>query len=433
MAETFAILILMMKLTYEARSVQEGWRNERASSVRAHEERPLRIDVRTDGTDRHLTLENCVVFTSSEVLADGRIVIEDGRITHVGHRREVGPVGERVDLQGLTVTAGFVDLQVNGGGDVLFNEQPTLDALDTIVEAHALHGTTNMLPTFITGPVDGMYAARDAVLRYRAERGSALLGIHFEGPSISRDRLGVHDAQFTAAGFPIAFQVPIGMVVLITLAPEIVGVDIPGLVRAGAVVAVGHSNATFEQATGAISDGARCATHLFNAMSPLTGRQPGVVGAFLASDEAYVSIIADGHHCHFGSIRVAWNSKPRGRTILVSDAMPPVGGTRDHFRLGHRSVTVENGRCFTDTGELAGAALGMNTAVRNCVHHVGIPKEEAFRMASLYPAQLIGCSNTVGRIRAGYLANLVVCDDELAVHGVVRDGKLEMHPQPTFP
>ena len=372
-------------------------------------------------------LTNCDVYTGEGVIPDGTIIIDGSRIVKVGSRAEITSEGTEVDLGGWTVTPGFIDLQVNGGDDVLFNDEPTVETLQRMANGDAKFGSTGILPTFTTGPPSGMVRAREAVTSFRSPGGSQILGIHFEGPAISPERLGVHERAFVSRDFPIAVVEGATFPTMVTLAPEVVD---PGVIRrlvgAGVRVSIGHSNGTYKEAIGAIREGATCATHLYNAMSPLTGRAPGVVGACLSEPTVFVDVIADGFHCHFGSVWVAWASKPRGMCFLVTDAMPPVGGSGDAFHLGELAFTVKDGRCITADGTLAGSALDMATAVRNCVQEVGISKDEAFRMASLYPARYLGVEKELGSIAAGMIANLLICDNEVFVQGVVIDGELRM-------
>jgi N-acetylglucosamine-6-phosphate deacetylase len=247
------------------------------------------------------TLTNTTVYTGDIVIPDGMISVADGLITYVGPRVEAGTTldtGDSIDLQGASVTSGFLDVQVNGGGDCLFNDEPTAASLQKIMDAHARFGTTQLLVTYISGSVEGMKDALHAVLDVRRESDNCL-GIHYEGPVISQKRLGVHDPTYVRTQFPMEL-VHKDLCTMVTLAPE---VAVPGtiadLVRAGARVAIGHSEATFEQAREAVMEGATGFTHLYNAMSPLTGREPGVVGACFADSNVWGGIIVDGYHCHF--------------------------------------------------------------------------------------------------------------------------------------
>jgi N-acetylglucosamine-6-phosphate deacetylase len=371
-----------------------------------------------------LTITNCDIYDGDGVIPDASVVIEGSRIAAVGPRGDIRGSGTELDLGGQSLASGFIDVQVNGGGDILFNDVPTVDGIQRIVNAHATFGTTSVLPTFITGPFERMGRARDAVVEFIRSSGSSVLGIHFEGPAISANKLGVHNGTYAVNDFPLAMLPKLQTArVLVTLAPEAVpGSTIAELRRQGVIVAIGHSEATYEQAAAAVDEGASLVTHLYNAMSALTSREPGVVGLTFADPRVYASVIVDGYHAHFASIAAAWRAKPAGRLFLVTDAMPPVGGSAGGYVLGPWEVTVRNGKCTTPDGTLAGSALDMATAVRNCIQRVGIPKDEALRMASLYPAQFLGVDDHLGRVRPGHVANLVAFDNELHVHGVVVDG-----------
>ena len=255
-----------------------------------------------------------------------------------------------------------------------------------------------------------------------------VLGIHLEGPFLNPAKAGVHAAAFmrrmTRHDLSLLPSFDNG-VVLVTVAPEMVdeGVIAEAVAR-GIRISAGHTNAVYVQMQAAFDEGLDCGTHLFNAMRNIESREPGVVGAILENDRAWCGIIADGFHVHFGSVRVAWNANARGKTYLVTDAMPPVGGGPDEFRIGEYVARVVDGRCQTDGGVLAGSALDMASAVRNAVQRVGIPKDEVLRMASTYPALYAGVDDHLGRIVPGYDANLVVMDNEMYVRGVMVRGEL---------
>jgi len=373
-------------------------------------------------------LVNCTIVTGEEIVTGHCVTVDERRIRDiVSASGAPGSGDDVVDLRGLTLAPGYVDLQVNGGGDVLFSADPSPAALATMVRAHQRLGTTSILPTFITGPAEDMRSARAAALEAARSQPWAVLGVHFEGPVINPERAGVHDPRHIVRRFPYELADTSDDVrTLVTLAPESAPEGtVAELRRRGARVAQGHTNATFEVARAAIDAGADLATHLFNAMSPLTGREPGAVGAFLADPDAYVDVIPDGVHVHLGTLAAVWRAKRPGRLFFVTDAMPPVGGQRSRFRLGDRQIGVRDGRCTTEDGVLAGSALDMAAAVRIAVTQVGIPREEALRMASTYPAAYLGVDDRVGRIRPGAYANLVVLDDALQVRGVMAAGHLE--------
>ncbi len=328
--------------------------------------------------------------------------------------------GRRVhDLDGHFLLPGFIDVQVNGGGDVLFNDAPTVDTIRRIGAAHRRYGTTGFLPTLISDDVAVMQAAIEAVDAAIEAGVPGVLGIHLEGPYIAPDRRGAHDAA--------KFRVPDARetelisrrrrgVTVLTLAPDVVSPErIRSFVSRGVIVSIGHSAATCEQARAALDAGARGFTHLYNAMSPLQGRAPGVVGAALDDRASWCGIIADGHHVHPAALRVALAAKPRGKLMLVTDAMPPVGGRETRYRLAGTEITCSDGRCITPDGVLAGSALDMATAVRNGMTLLGLDLAESARMASTYPADFLGLGATHGRIAAGHVADLVELDADLSV------------------
>ncbi len=366
--------------------------------------------------DRYTLTNACVLLADAELVP--------GVVPIAGDRIGASADGPNVDLRHLNVAPGFVDLQVNGGGNRLFNDTPDETTLGVIVEAHARFGTTSLLPVFMTGPQSGMRAAIGAVARYRRSGRPGIEGIHFEGPLFSPEKLGIHTPLHRSDDFPLSLlreEVP----TLITFAPEVASArQLAQLHKPGVRLACGHSNATAREADNAINAGVLLATHLFNAMSQLGSREPGVTGAYLANDNAWVNFICDGHHVDYRSLRVAWRAKPTGRAFLVTDAMPPVGGEPRDFQLGDSAIKVDNGCCRDAAGVLAGSALDMASAVRNCVTYLGVPLAEALRMASTYPARYFGIDNEVGAIAPGLRANLVIFDDDVNVQGIVRDGTL---------
>ena len=323
------------------------------------------------------------------------------------------------DLRGAMLVPGFIDVQVNGGGGVLFNEAPTVETLRRIGAAHRRFGTTGFLPTLISDRVEVMRAALAAVEQALAEGVPGVLGIHLEGPYLAPARKGVHDPKYFHA--PASDELallcaPRRGVRLLTLAPDQVPLaSIGALVDAGLIVCAGHTAADYETTRAALATGVRGFTHLFNAMTPFGSREPGVVGAALEDADSWCGIIVDGHHVHPASLRVALAAKPRGKMLLVTDAMPPVGADRPDYVLNGETIVARDGICQTAQGVLAGSALDMASAVRNAVQLLGLPLEEAVRMASTYPAEFLGLGASHGRIAAGYRADLVVLDDEYRV------------------
>ncbi|MET0893686.1 MAG: N-acetylglucosamine-6-phosphate deacetylase [Pseudoxanthomonas sp.] len=367
-----------------------------------------------------LALFNGPVLTDRGIEEGLAVLVEDGRVAAVTTPGEaLQSADETHDLQGATLLPGFIDCQVNGGGGVLFNNATDVAALRRIGTAHRRFGTTGFLPTLISDDAARMRAAISATEAAIAEGVPGVLGIHLEGPYLAPARKGTHDAgQFRVPGaeeIELATALGNGLT-LITLAPEQVGAEtIAAMVARGAIVCAGHTAATYEQARAGIAAGIRGFTHLYNAMSPLTGREPGAVGAALEDPESWCGVIVDGHHVHAASLRVALAAKPRGKLFLVTDAMPPVGADNPSYELYGETITARDGVVRNAAGALAGSALDMATAVRNSVAMLGVPLAEAARMASTYPAEFLGIGERYGRIATGYHADFVAMDAELQV------------------
>jgi N-acetylglucosamine-6-phosphate deacetylase len=329
----------------------------------------------------------------------------------------------------MWLVPGFIDTQVNGGGGVLFNDEPTVDGIRTIAQAHRRFGTTGLLPTLISDDVDVMRRAVAAVEEAIAQKVPGILGIHLEGPYLAPARKGVHDAAKFRV--PDAGEINLasslrGGKTLLTVAPEQISADaLRELARRGVIVAAGHTAATYEQIHDALANGLRGFTHLYNAMSPLTGREPGAVGAALEDRDSWCGVIVDGHHVHSGALRVALAAKPRGKIFLVTDAMPPVGADSPTFNISGTTATVKNGLLATPAGTLAGSVLDMAQAVRNSVEWLDVALDEAARMASTYPADFVGLGGTHGRIAPGYAADFVALDEHLNVSATWIAGQRE--------
>jgi len=326
---------------------------------------------------------------------------------------------QRHDLNGQLLLPGFIDVQVNGGGGVLFNAEPTVEALATMGTAHRKFGTTGFLPTLITDTADVMRKALDAVDAAIEQGVPGVLGIHLEGPFLAIARKGIHDASLFR--LPDAEDIAAITrnrrgVVMLTLAVEEVPLDtIRQLSEAGVLVVAGHTAASYDATRAALDAGVCGFTHLYNAMTPLGSREPGVVGAALDDPYSWCGLIVDGHHVHPAALRVAIAAKARGKSVLVTDAMPPVGADSPEYVLNGQTIIARDGICQSDTGVLAGSALDMATGVRNLVNMVGLPLAEASRMASAYPAAWLGLDRTHGRLVAGQRADFAVMDDGLVV------------------
>ncbi|WP_349999371.1 N-acetylglucosamine-6-phosphate deacetylase [Stenotrophomonas lacuserhaii] len=376
-------------------------------------------------------LRNARMLVGEEFRDDLALVIEEGRISAVlpDAAPQLGPADEQVDLGGGWLLPGFIDVQVNGGGGALFNNTPDVPTLRTIAAAHRRFGTTALLPTLISDDLQVMRAAITATHDAIAQGVPGVIGIHLEGPYIAPARKGTHDVSKFRV--PDADEVALAAsldngVTLLTLAPERVPLEtIRALVERGVIVAAGHTAATYEEARAGLDAGIRGFTHLYNAMSPLQGREPGAVGAALEDRDSWVGIIVDGVHVHPGSLRVALAAKPRGRLLLVTDAMPPVGADDPSYELYGEIITAVDGVVRNAAGSLAGSALDMATAVRNTVQLLGQPLAEAARMASTYPARFLNVDDRMGHIAEGFQADLVLLDDALQVRGTWIAGQYE--------
>jgi N-acetylglucosamine-6-phosphate deacetylase len=368
--------------------------------------------------DRHAILADRI-FDGHGWHVEAAVLIREGRIIGLGSGSEVPPDWPHTRLPAGTFLApGFIDLQVNGGGGILLNDQPTADGMRAIARAHRRYGTLACLPTLITDTRERMRIAIAAARSIGGQDG--VLGLHLEGPFISPQRPGVHPSDrivrpdegdleelrdLAGAGRS-----------LVTLAPECVPAGfVRALAAAGVRVSIGHSEASASVVIQAAADGATGVTHLFNAMPPLAGREPGIVGAALAEDRLTAGIIVDGIHVDPVSVRAAFAAKGSDRIALVTDAMPTVGSSLQRFELCGRAVALVDGRLTVEGGTLAGAHLDMALAVRNAVKLAQLPLEDALRAASLTPARFLGLDNERGALVPGARADLVALNQEFSV------------------
>lgn len=363
-------------------------------------------------------LVNGRIFDGDRVIEGRDLVIADGKVVELVAEGGSWDV-PLIDLEGRLVAPGLVDIQVNGGGGVLFNDAPDVETLHTMIAAHRAFGTTAFLPTLISDDADVIESGIAAVRQALAEGVPGVVGIHIEGPHLNRNYCGVHDATkirpLDEAAMELLMSLHVGRT-LVTIAPEKAsGHAIRRLVESGVIVFGGHSGASYEEVKTALDAGLSGFTHLFNAMSPWQHRAPGMVGAALEDEDSYFGIIADGFHLHPATLRLAVKTKATGKALLVTDAMPSVGATEKSFVLNGETIVAEAGRCVTSGGTLAGADIGMIEAVRYTAAHGGVDVYEALRMGSRYPAHAIGLGDTLGSIRPGFAADLVELDDEFNV------------------
>jgi N-acetylglucosamine-6-phosphate deacetylase len=375
-----------------------------------------------------IALVNGRVLGDNGIVDDRAVLIDGGRIAGVVPSDDARCKRAALqDLGGQLLLPGFLDTQVNGGGGVLFNAEPSVDAIRAIGAAHRRFGTTGFLPTLISDDLHVVARALDAVRAAMDAGVPGVLGIHIEGPYLNVARKGVHNSEklrgLDESAIGLLTSLKRGKT-LVTLAPEMTTpAIISKLASAGVVVSAGHTNATYGEIRTALSHGLTGFTHLFNAMSQLTGRAPGVVGAALDDAESWCGIIVDGRHVDPTVLRIALRCKRRDRFMLVTDAMPSVGATEKSFSLQGRMISVADGVAVDEDGTLAGSDTDMATTVRNAVDLLGLELPEAARMASQYPAEFLGLGGELGRIAPGYRANLVLVDDKLEVRQSWIDGR----------
>ena len=355
------------------------------------------------------------IFDGESVHEQKAVLIEDDHIAALVDTEQIpADIGMSYDLEGGTLIPGFIDLQVNGGGGVLFTAAPTVDSLRIIGAAHRQYGTTGFLPTVITTRFDVMREAVSAVAEAISIGTPGVLGLHLEGPFLSPERKGVHDAgkfcELDQPGFDILTSLQVGSTV-VTLAPELTSAEmISRLVEEGVIVCGGHSAASYTQTRDALTHGLSGFTHLYNAMTPLQSREPGMVGAALEDDDSWFGIIADGQHVHPAAFNVAVAAKKRGGALLVTDAMPTVGSSDTSFMLDGNTIVAGEGRLTNAEGTLAGSDLNMLSAVNNAAVFARLDWFEAVRMASLYPAKALGLERELGAIKPGFRASVLALD-----------------------
>jgi N-acetylglucosamine-6-phosphate deacetylase len=377
---------------------------------------------------RPIAYINGKVLQKHTFLSGQAVVVDDFVIVDIVPTDElVQDTHEIVDLNGHFLLPGFIDTQVNGGGGVLFNDAPDIDGIKTIVKAHRQFGTTGMLLTLISDELDAVQKGISAVNTAIETGVPGVLGIHIEGPFLNIDKRGIHDAnkiRKLTAGIVNELEPVKGGVSVLTIAPETMD---PALIRGlkdkGFVICAGHTNATYAETSTAIDHGVTGFTHLFNAMSQLGAREPGVVGAALDHHDTWCGVIADGVHVSGASLRIAYRCKGPEKLMLVTDAMPPVGSSENEFILMGNRITAKDGVCIDAKGTLAGTALDMASAVRNMMKLTDCSLAEASIMASTSPASFLGLEKRTGSIKVGMLADFVVLNEQLNIVEVFNSGR----------
>ena len=362
------------------------------------------------------------IVTPEGIIDRGAVAVRNGVIAGVGRSvSSTNPNDKIIDLENDFLLPGFVDVQVNGGGGLLFNDDPRSGTAIEMARAHRAFGTTSLLPTLISDDLDKVEQAISAIDGEVCKKTPGIAGVHIEGPFLNVEKRGIHDEsklrKLGSDAIAILTSARHALVVA-TLAPECVQADqIAQLTEGGVKVCIGHTNASFDETRNALAAGATGFTHLFNAMCPMQTRNPGVIPAALESS-AFCGIIVDGRHVHPAMLRLALRAKKDRHLMLVTDAMPVVGSAIDHFRLDGRRIHVRDGVCLAEDGTLAGTALSMIEALRNAMSMLGIGIVEASAMASRIPASFLGIANQTGSIKTGLRADLLRITPEFALRQV---------------
>lgn len=356
-------------------------------------------------------ITGATVFNGTGFIEKHAVIIDAGEITAIIPENEVNSAWPRQNLSGGILAPGFIDLQVNGGGGELLNNNPSHAALQAIVSGHRQGGTTGLLPTLISDTPEKQRQCVAAVATAIASGMPGILGVHIEGPFFDLTRRGVHNQDYIRVLEPTDLEWLCSLrdfPVMLTLAPEHTQPgQISQLVEAGLLVCAGHTNAEYDAVKRALNEGLCGFTHLFNAMSQLQSRAPGVVGAALEDANSWCGIVVDGHHVHPATVRVAHAAKAQGKLYLVTDAMSTVGSPNKSFQLYGETISEKDGCLVNSEGRLAGSAISMMDAVRISTDKVGLPLDESLRMASLYPAQMLKLDGQKGRLAMGFDADLV--------------------------
>ena len=369
-------------------------------------------------------LTNCIVYTTERVLTDHAVIIENGLIKKIVKTIDLNSNIKQIDLDGANLSPGFIDLQLNGCGGVMLNGAETQQTLEIMQAANLKSGTTSYLPTFITDADEGIKRVLEVTRKYMDKTPNEVLGLHLEGPYLSVEKKGIHRQEYIRK--PDANMINIicensDIIGMLTLAPENCPAQVvKQLSDNNIVVSLGHTNATYAQAKIAIDNGASSATHLFNAMTTLSGREPGVIGA-IYDNNLYAGVIVDGFHVAYENVRIS--KKILGEKLfLVTDAVAPAGANIDCFDFVGTTVYYKDGKCFGEDGTLGGSAVTMIESIQQTVNYVGIELQEAIRMATLYPAKAISVDDKLGSITAGKVANLAIFNNEYKVVATVVNG-----------
>ena len=362
-----------------------------------------------------------------ELFYDDHALLVDGKsIVDIVDKNNIPENFNKMELDQGILAPGFIDLQVNGGGGVLFNNSPNKESLNTIIKAHQFFGTTSVMPTVISDSLEVLEQCITTVTE-EIKNNSSLLGIHIEGPFFNTKYRGVHQKQYIStinSDYLNLFESLKGFPVMLTLAPECISSQqLKHLTSLGIKTLAGHSDASYDELDDAIKNGLDGFTHLFNAMGQISAREPGVVGSALHFENTFASIIVDLHHVHPSLIQLAYQLKPTGKLFFISDSMATINHGKPSFELYDEVVNESDGRLVNSEGKLAGSSITQIDAVKNAYQKCNIPLNQALAMASRYPAEYLGIANHLGFLKPGYRADLVHFDSNFKVHNAWVSGK----------
>ena len=366
------------------------------------------------------------IFCGERFYDDHALLVDGKSIVDIVDKNNTPDNFNKIELNQGILAPGFIDLQVNGGGGVLFNNSPNQESLNTIIKAHQFFGTTSVMPTVISDSLEVLEQCIKTVTE-EIKNNSSLLGIHIEGPFFNTKYRGVHQKQYIStinSDYLNLFESLKGFPVMLTLAPECISSQqLKHLTSLGIKTLAGHSDATYDELDDAIKNGLDGFTHLFNAMSQISAREPGVVGSALHFENTFASIIVDLHHVHPSLIQLAYQLKPTGKLFFISDSMATINHGKPSFELYDEVVNESDGRLVNSEGKLAGSSITQIDAVKNAYQKCNIPLNQALAMASRYPAEYLGIENHLGSLKPGYRADLVHFDSNFKVHNAWVSGK----------
>ena len=366
------------------------------------------------------------IFCGERFYDDHALLVDGKSIVDIVDKNNTPDNFNKIELDQGILAPGFIDLQVNGGGGVLFNNSPNKESLNTIIKAHQFFGTTSVMPTVISDSLEVLEQCIKTVTE-EIKNNSSLLGIHIEGPFFNTKYRGVHQKQYIStinSDYLNLFESLKGFPVMLTLAPECISSQqLKHLTSLGIKTLAGHSDASYDELDDAIKNGLDGFTHLFNAMGQISAREPGVVGSALHFENTFASIIVDLHHVHPSLIQLAYQLKPTGKLFFISDSMATINHGKPSFELYDEVVNESDGRLVNSEGKLAGSSITQIDAVKNAYQKCNIPLNQALAMASRYPAEYLGIANHLGFLKPGYRADLVHFDSNFKVHNAWVSGK----------